>query len=172
MAAIPSFVCPYCIDDDFAAPSEVLLLRHIRVVHSLDPNFNIQCSTNGCSRTFTNFRTYQNHLLTHRPSSCISPAEPAADDLGSDTADANFETSITAPHVPTTTEMQSFAAKWTLKTSETRSLTRRATLGIVEDVTDLVDFITENLKDLARFTLAANGVDSAALASLEDVFSS
>ena len=32
---------PYCIEDDFTAPSEALLLMHIRLVHSLDPNFRV-----------------------------------------------------------------------------------------------------------------------------------
>lgn len=58
--------CPYCDDsEEFSAPSQVLLLNHVRLVHSNDPDFSIQCSFPDCSRTFVNFRTYQNHLLVH-----------------------------------------------------------------------------------------------------------
>ena len=35
--------------------------------------------------------------------------------------------------VPSTEDIRSYCAKWILKISETRSLTRRATIGIVED---------------------------------------
>lgn len=35
-------LCPYCDDvDEFSAPSEVLLLNHIRFVHSNDSDFSI-----------------------------------------------------------------------------------------------------------------------------------
>lgn len=37
----------------------------VHLVHSLGSNFNIQCSKDSCARTFMNFRTYQNHLLSH-----------------------------------------------------------------------------------------------------------
>ena len=44
---------------------------------------------------------------------------------------------------PTVTDMQSYAAKWILKTRETQSLTRSATQGVVEDVQDLISFVTQ-----------------------------
>jgi len=40
-------------------------------------------------------------------------------------------------------DMQTYAAKWILKTSEARSLTRTATMGIVEDASD---FVTDSLR--------------------------
>ena len=42
-------------------------------------------------------------------------------------------------------EMQSHAAKWILKSSEIRTLTRTATLGVVEDVSALVEFVGQEL---------------------------
>ena len=54
--------CPLCSSD---LPTEPLLLQHIRVCHSWDPNFSIQCIVRGCCRTFGNYRTFQNHLLKH-----------------------------------------------------------------------------------------------------------
>ena len=41
------------------------------MVHSLDPKFIIHFPANDCCRTFTNFRTYQNHCLTHHNSVSI-----------------------------------------------------------------------------------------------------
>ena len=60
------YACPYCNEEEFSAPNEILLMGHIRGVHSLYPNFSLQCSKDGCERTFRNFRTYQNHLLSHK----------------------------------------------------------------------------------------------------------
>lgn len=185
MAELPSFscsfICPYCTED-FIAPSEVLLLTHIRLVHSLDPNFSIQCNKDGCSRTFTNFRTYQNHCLKHDPNllsnvrgdGCELDSEPmASSNSGHDvTTAAVHAPSLASSQLPTTAEMQTFAAKWILKTSETRSLTRTATLGIVEDVSDLVDFVAHNLKQQTQSALAAKGVDKSTISTLDEVFSS
>ena len=162
--------CPYCVEDDFTAPSEALLLTHIRLVHSLDPNFSVQCSFDGCSRTFKNFRTYQNHRLTHRPRALdVPPATEIPEDLGEipfppETASASY------PCIPSNSEMQSYAAKWILKTSEMRSLTRTATLGVVEDVSDLVEFVSQSLKDQVCHELISTGVDSMIISKVEEIF--
>ena len=42
--------------------------------------------------------------------------------------------------LPSSDDVKSFIAKWLLKTSETRSLTRTASTGIVEDVGALIDY--------------------------------
>ena len=52
-----ALICPYCVGDEFTSPSEALLLSHVRLVHSMDPNFRIQCSVDSCSRTFNNSKT-------------------------------------------------------------------------------------------------------------------
>ena len=141
-----TFSCPYC-PKDYLAPSETLLLTHIRITHSNEPNFSIQCSTNGCARTFTNFRTYQNHRLTHRNQvSCPLLTDDEVEDEGRGNymyaVDADSPQVLTAIS-PTTTDMQSFAAKWILKTRETRGLTRTAMQGVIQDVGDLVSFVTD-----------------------------
>ena len=104
-----SFYCPYCVKDDFTAPSEVLLLTNIRVVHSLDPNFTIQCSVNGCNRTFKNFRTYQNHRLTHRPTVSTHSDLPDSDfdghlDGGENVSDEDLEPAV-ALHLPSSSDV-------------------------------------------------------------------
>ena len=48
-----------------------------------------------------------------------------------------MEVASALPHIPSSSEIQSYAAKWILKTSEMKSLTRTATLGAVEDMSDL-----------------------------------
>jgi len=168
-----TFSCSYCVDNAFSAPTEVLILNHIKRVHSLDPGFSIQCSFAGCSRTFSNFRTYQNHRLTHREQvdreqvivtdqgadgnldhDTLGRAEQSPSDYGTGDYSQNhdgvagelgLEVNTTLSSL-TDVDMQTYAAKWILKTSEARSLTRTATMGIVEDASDFIDFVTDSLR--------------------------
>ena len=159
-----TFICPYCIETEFSAPSEGLLLSHVRLVHSLEPNFRIQCTIYGCSRTFNNFRTYQNHRLTHRdPNHRIhQDDESLTNENMAHDGDDDID-SMSSVCVPTADSLQSFAAKWILKTSETRSLTRKSSLGIVADVVDMVEYIVECLKDQTWKKLVSIGTDPAIL---------
>ena len=170
-----TFVCPCCIESEFRAPSEVLLLTHIRLVHSCDPNFSIQCSLDGCSRTFKNFRTFQNHRLLKHRHAVSEPAGPPNteilntgdfDELDNPESD---HASLT-PCLPSNSDVQSHAAKWILRTSELRGLTRAATLGIVQDTSDLVDFVAQSLRDQASLILSSNGVDSEVVQSITNIF--
>lgn len=163
---MPVFRCPYCNDQEFVAPSKALLMIHVRIVHSLDPDFSIQCSKDNCSRTFTNFRTFQNHLLTHNLDEppLISPEEHQIE------PDYSIETELVA--LPCEEEIKSYCAKWILKTSETRSLTRRATLGIVEDNSSLVTFITQLLWKRASAILVSSEVDTSVISRFDELFSS
>ena len=167
-----TFSCPYC-PADYSAPSETLLLTHIRITHSNEPNFSIQCSTSGCARTFTNFRTYQNHRLTHRnqvPCCLLTDDEVHEDELGLGSYDVHAY-SLADTISPTTTDMQSFAAKWILKTRETRSLTRTAMQGVIEDVGDLVRFVTHTLASQTNAALRTQGIEPNSISGLDEVFS-
>ena len=169
-----SFPCSFC-SDEFLAPSEKLLLTHIRLAHSYDPDFSIQCSLSGCSRTFTNFRTYQNHRLQHRrreeaPSQRVDDIPEDDSDIGEgDLGDESVIDEVCDG--PTVTDMQSYAAKWILITRETQSLTRSATQGVVEDVQDLISFVTQTLESHTHVVLRANGIDPSTVIGLSDVFS-
>ena len=165
------FCCSFCAGE-FVAPSERLLLTHIRLAHSHDPDFSIQCSFTGCSRTFKNFRTYQNHCLKHsqrEPETSDGGVVSREDDLseGAESLDSYDEDLF----APTTDEMQMYAAKWILKTRETRSLTRAAMQGVLEVVQDLVHFVTQTLECQTHSILQANGIVPGTLPGLSDVFS-
>ena len=58
--------CQLC---DFITSSLSFLLKHLTLIHSNDPGFLIQCSLNGCSHTYTNIRTYKNHVYALHSSS-------------------------------------------------------------------------------------------------------
>lgn len=56
-------------------------------------------------------------------------------------------------------DMKKYGAQWILKTSESRSLTRTAMTGIIEDVTELVTMITKSIcEDMKQF-VSENSVD-------------
>ena len=135
LSAMSSLPCSYC-SGEFSAPSEELLLTHIRLVHSCDPGFSILCSHHGCSRSFSSFKSYQNHRrLEHK--SIISPEQPIPDPDGEfeDRDDVSIEAHTT--NTPSTGDMP-FLSRWILKTRETREHTRTAIQGVIEDVEDLV----------------------------------
>ena len=166
MSAIP---CSYC-SGEFFSPSEELLLTHIRLVHSSDPGFSIQCSEQGCSRYFSSFKAYQNHRRLKHGSN--NTADQPTLDANEEVEDLDC-TDIEAhnPSVPSTEDMQHFSSRWILKTRETRKLSRAAMQGVIEDVGDLVTFISGTLESQTRATLRANGVSSQLMSGLEEVFS-
>ena len=161
-----SFPCSFC-SGEFSAPSETLLLSHIRLVHSCDPDFCIECSFSGCCRTFKNFRTYQNHRLTHSRNEGSQGAEDVDHGIKEDARSVLANDEV---HTPTVTDMQSYAARWILKTRESRGLTRSATQGVLEDVQDLVSFVAQTLESQTYAILQSNGIDYSTVYGLSDVF--
>ena len=176
MAAV-TVKCLYC--DDFYAPSQKLLEKHIKYVHSQEAGFTIECSYDNCFRLFTNFRTYQNHLLTHKNASQHQNDVHVHVDLqaGSSNDSVFMETSqgaalnddvIHGDDCPP--NFSDYCAKWILKTSEMRKLTRTATVGIVQDVSELVKEIAGHLQHQVQNCLQAAGVQYSSITGLCDVF--
>ena len=146
--AVRAAHCVYC---DFLSPSEQLLLVHIRQVHSNDPNFRIECDIEQCRRTFTNYRTYVNHIRSHAKQSENMSNESirSEDNENNSDQDGSGEEHITNAEQPTEDNdfnMKDFAAKWILRTSESRCLTRTALLGIVNDVSEMVQMVVDNIR--------------------------
>ena len=56
-------VCPLCVTPPFSTVAKIL--RHIRVTHADADSFNIQCTLQGCCRTFRSFLTYRTHIYRH-----------------------------------------------------------------------------------------------------------
>ena len=57
------FSCPNCSLSVF--PTLKVLLRHIHLLHADQECFTIRCDFQGCSRTFTNLRSFENHIYTY-----------------------------------------------------------------------------------------------------------
>lgn len=71
--------------------------------------------------------------------------------------DGNNSQTEALVNAPSTEEIKFFAAKWILKTRETRKLTRTAMQGVIEDVDDLVMFVSNTLESETQAVLHANG---------------
>ena len=73
-------ICPMCGDVRVASISQ--LVAHIRLTHSDDPGFCIQCNLQGCKRTFKKFTVYRNHVYSYHDISSSDTAlsvNPTAD---------------------------------------------------------------------------------------------
>ena len=130
--------CLYC--PKFEAPSKRLLHHHIRLVHSQDPSFIIQCSY--CSCTFRNIEVFK---TTNWDTSQAEDRQEESD-CSTDYLEFNSDEDTIVQRQPTN-DHSLYSAKWILKMSETRKLTRAATISIVEDTSDFIEEILMNAKD-------------------------
>ena len=153
---MPSFPCTLC-SGEFSAPSEKLLLTRIRLAHSHDPVFIL--------RMFSNFITYQNHRVKHSQGERASNQDVSEEDDSIET-DLNVGGSDQSNDRMCTPTAE---AKWILKTRE--SLTRAAMQGVLDNVQDLISFLTKTLESQTHIILRANGIDPNTLSGLSDVFS-
>ncbi len=171
------YACPYCTED-FTAPSKSLL-GHIRLVHSSEPDFNIQCSVQELSKTLEHIKI--TFFLAILPQVHVAPSLAKKHPLKlyllwTQILVAAILYRITPRSDNTTTPLQrKHATKWILKVSETWSLTRAGTIGIIEEVSDIVDFMTQSLKDHTHHILSNNcrlDVDclDGVLAKIDDSF--
>ena len=57
------------------------IVRHIGYVHAHDPNFNVVCGIEGCTRSYINFMSYRRHLYReHKHFIGTENGEGASDD--------------------------------------------------------------------------------------------
>ena len=62
MASTSSMVCPLCSNVGHLTLNFKDLIKHLNLFHTHQPDFKVPCGIDGCSRHFTNLRTYQNHM--------------------------------------------------------------------------------------------------------------
>ena len=74
------YVCPYC--GEFTGQTFYRYLRHIRFVHSNEPNFKISCTY--CAQSFTRFSSFKSHLDRKHKQQC---AQDHSLDEGNDDPD-------------------------------------------------------------------------------------
>lgn len=62
MASMFKLTCPLCSNAAHLTLDFKGLLKHLNLFHAHQPDFKVPCAIDGCSRHFTNLRTYQNHM--------------------------------------------------------------------------------------------------------------
>ena len=127
--------CSLCYS--FASPNFETVLRHIRSIHSFEPNFHITCGVNGCPQTYTSNRSYRKHILkTHgswvkeSDSGCHREEENEDFDLNNNSPQSSFCETVEKPAMYD-------AALFILKAKEVRRISQRALNGILCDVSEL-----------------------------------
>ena len=56
-------VCPLCVTPPFGTVAK--FLRHLRLTHADAENFSVQCTQQGCCRTFRSFLVYRKHIYRY-----------------------------------------------------------------------------------------------------------
>lgn len=196
MAGIKNvFNCPLC--PDFRATKFQLLLPHIRLVHSTRPGFSVTCNIEGCSRNFTNMKTYTNHLYgDHRnlPEAADQVSGPDflqhsqnrvgdiynGDGSNDDENDNNESNNTDDTPVKKTlnehiskfkSEILSLSACLILQIKECYKLTQSTTEEIIQKVTDLHQFIMSKVLIATSVALQDAGIDIDDIPHLLDIFS-
>lgn len=182
--ATGTYYCQYC--PSFVAPSAKLLERHLKITHYNEPGFNFTCPEVSCTRVFSNYRTYQNHLLTHKNSVSsntmiqqpVNIEEHDCSEISvrlTDTSAPSDEAAVNESYCEDTIgmteeEMTDYCARWILKTSETRCLTRTAMVGIVHDVSDLIEEVMSSIREQVKKCLRDSSIEIDSIPGLTDIF--
>ena len=136
-------------------------MTHFRLIHADEPNFRIDCTLQGCCRTFKNFHTYRNHIYAFHSTSIDSldlsqafetvSEEVCAYDSDND-SDSENNGNVTSlidisNQLPDdAASIQRSAAIWTLKVREKYCLSQSAMEHILKDVDSLYKVATMKVR--------------------------
>ena len=62
MASIIELTCPLCSSAAHLKFDYREFCKHLRLFHAHQPGFRVPCRINGCQRSYTNLRSFQNHV--------------------------------------------------------------------------------------------------------------
>ena len=140
------YVCPLCPPERTSHLNLSLtdFLKHVKLLHSHQPGFNITCGINGCIRSFKNFRTFQDHVSAfHRgpgiedgDNRVVDNGEDGDGEVDRDCEDSVFQSSPEPQSV--TAQLQRSSALFLLGLKEKHKLTQVALQGLIEGTTALV----------------------------------
>ena len=170
--------CPFC--EEMSSPSEFFLMKHIKRVHASQPGFKITCGVDGCQRTFTTMKTYENHKSSvhHRDRHHLSEevathgndtntSELALQNASDDNVGDDLQESDNAPNEETT---KRDAAVWILKTRECHKLTQTAMTGIVDEVGSLIESVMADTYFAVKDVLSKEGINAHDIPELVKIF--
>ena len=146
-------------------------LKHLRLFHAHQPNFQICCGLNGCQRTFKNFGTYKNHVSDrHRGEQLQDSATQGLDDESSDQELTHPQTlersSSNEGREDLVAIAQRSSAFFLMGLKEEKRLTQTALQGVIDSVTLLsqnrLSLLHQEIARLLEANGAAQSMDSIA----------
>ena len=155
MASTSSMVCPLCSNVGHLTLNFKDLIKHLNLFHTHQPDFKVPCGIDGCSRHFTNLRTYQNHMSSVH--NCCKNIESRVFEHGSsedvecfgcgndnynDSDDDNDMNTVeilngTTETAPNPTELLKSSALFLLGLKEKYKLMQVSVQGVINGVTSL-----------------------------------
>lgn len=158
-AAISSPVCcPLC--DSFAAPTLKGVVRHIGVIHSLEPGFRVTCGVEGCTRSYTKFVSYKKHVyVKHRDAWSVDQREcdislPSSEEVRRDSpvTEGNDQEESVA-------QLQRSSALFILKAREIHKIPQTSLDSLLGDISTFIDVIRSRLLQRISKELKEKGID-------------
>ena len=166
------FPCTFC--NEFLGHSFKRLLRHIKFIHSHEPNFSITCSD--CGRSFRKFASYKTHmrreLAKKKPAERGDPDPEEAldpDDYivnGSSDESDSEEGRDAGNRVD---DMTNFIALFILKTKEENRLNQQVINSILLNAEDVVESSLQCLKEKISTCLLNNDIQITDIRGLSDI---
>ena len=150
------------------------VLRHIGSVHSHEPDFQVLCRIGGCSRSYTNFRSFQKHnrqihiaSLQENDDSGVPPDDPLF--VPEDEGDAHHDPDD-APIIANKKSLKRNAALFLLKTKEMGQVSQVALNIIVFGVSNFMQVQMDELQQRVKSILRSNDVQDEVVAAIDQSF--
>lgn len=169
------YVCPYC--GEFTGQKFDRYLRHIKFVHSNEPNFRMSCTY--CGQGFTRFSSFKSHLDRKHKQQC---AQDHSLDEGNDDPDHGIidvriedddQADEEADDIDQDTNIEKitkFIALFVLKTKEVNLVSQQAIDSMLDNTKTLVDHCLQTLGGEVKLCLSQNGLNWAEIDGLKEVF--
>ena len=172
------YVCNYC--GEFTGKQFSRYLRHIKFVHSNEPNFTISCTQ--CKKTFKKFQSFRSHLQRKHykkqhlePNSIrdeddhqnfVNDSDDAVDMLSENQDESPFDSGENT----SMENITKFIALFVLKTKEVHMVSQPTIDSIMDNTKTLVGHCLETLSRDVKSCLAQNGLNWTDIEGLKEVF--
>ena len=172
------YVCNYC--GEFTGKQFSRYLRHIKFVHTNEPNFTISCTQ--CKKTFKKFQSFRSHLQRKHykkqhpePNSTrdeddhqnfVNDSDDAVDMLSENQDESPFDSGENT----SMENITKFIALFVLKTKEVHMVSQPTIDSIMDITKTLVGHCLETLSRDVKSCLAQNGLNWKDIEGLKEVF--
>lgn len=171
--AMPMKQCPVC--RNFKAQRLLYYLKHIHLYHAHEPGLNITCGLSGCTRSFTNFYTYRDHVYAYHGDRDMSQLVPtdvhSGDHGGVGSSGEDYTTDREETQSPSSDDvLQRAAAMWILKTKEKHRIPQSSMEAIIRDVQGFLQLVLGEIHSALSSSLSEAALDASSLSSMASIF--